>query len=403
MCRARESPADVPTIRGWAALGAALALGALWVAFGEEMLLAVGAFLLLAVALGTWYVRRRAPRVHTTRRITPTQLHDGDRAVVEITIASNRSLHEAQVEDVVHGLGAANFVADRVEANIPMIARYEVLCRPRGVYKVGPATVRVGDPLGLTESGGPSGKTDRLVVYPAIEHLDGLPLVRGQDPNMSTSRANFSQIGGEDFFTLREYQTGDDLRKVHWPSSAKRDVLMIRQLEMPWQSRALVLLDPRASSYPTGDAFEHAVRGAASAVRHLYQNGFSPTLWSGSAATNVASTEAYAMAMEELAVVQLSPTIDLRTMVSRMRRSGVSGGALVMVTGAPDDADLAVYRLLGRDFLRTIVMAVAQRQNEAILQFQRAGVITVLAAPGSRWALAWRDAMERAWSTATAG
>ncbi|HEX9854600.1 MAG TPA: DUF58 domain-containing protein [Acidimicrobiia bacterium] len=394
----------MPTIRGWAALGAALALGTLWVAFGEELLFAVAAFLLLAVALGTWYVRRRAPRVHTARRITPTQLHDGDRAVVEITIASNRSLHEAQVEDVVHGLGAANFVAGRVEANVPMIARYEVLCRPRGVYKVGPANVRVGDPLGLTESGGPSGRTDRLVVYPAVENLDGLPLVRGQDPNMSTSRANFSQMGGEDFFTLREYQRGDDLRRVHWPSSAKRDELMIRQLEMPWQSRALVLLDPRTSSYPTADAFEHAVRGAASAVRHLYQNGFSPTLWTGSTgATNVASTEAYGMAMEELAVVQTTQAIDLRTMVARMRRTGLSGGALVMVSGAPDDAELAVYRLLGRDFLRTIVMAVAQRQNEAILQFQRAGVITVLTAPGSRWAPAWREAMERSWSTATAG
>ncbi len=68
---------------------------------------------------------------------------------------------------------------------------------------------------------------------------------------MATARTRFSQTGGEDFFTLRDYEDGDDLRKVHWPSSAKRDRLMIRQLEMPWQSRALIVLDTEVANYPT--------------------------------------------------------------------------------------------------------------------------------------------------------
>jgi hypothetical protein len=107
--------------------------------------------------------------------------------------------------------------------------------------------------------------------------------------------------------------------------------------------------------------------------------------------------------MEELATVQAAPDIDLRSLVARMRRSGLAGGALVMVTGAPDEADLEVFRTLGRDYLRTVVMSVAQRENEAILQLKRAGAISVLAGVGSSWAPIWREAMERAWSTATAG
>ena len=151
----------------------------------------------------------------------------------------------------------------------------------------------------MAESGGTAGRADRLVVYPAVEELAGLPIVRGQDPTVNTSRANFSQTGGEDFFTLREYQQGDDLRKVHWPSSAKRDELMIRQLEMPWQSRALVLLDPRQSAYPDSEAFEHAVRGVASAFRHLFRNGYTPTLWIGNGSgTVVGSSEGHGIAME---------------------------------------------------------------------------------------------------------
>ena len=89
----------MPTIRGWASLGAALALVLLWVGFGEQLLLGVAVFLLIAVGLGVLYVRRIAPRVGIGRRISPHQVHDGDRAIVEVTLIANRSIHAAFVED----------------------------------------------------------------------------------------------------------------------------------------------------------------------------------------------------------------------------------------------------------------------------------------------------------------
>jgi len=394
----------MPTLRGWAALGAALALGLLWVGFGEQLMLALSVFLLLAVAAGSLYVRRAGLNVELSRMVAPVQVHDGDRAIVEVTMVSSRRLHEAVVEDTVHGLGAATFIASRVKQDVPMIARYEVLCRPRGIYKLGPATIRVHDPFDLAEFAVVAGRPDRLVVYPQVEQLDGLPSVRGQDPNMNMASANFSLTGGEDFFTLREYQQGDDLRRVHWPSSARRDKLMIKQLEMPWQSRALVLLDPRSLSYQTPDSFEHAVRGAASAMTHLFKNGFSPTVWLGGAeATVVSSSQAYTTAMEQLATVAPSRGVDLKAAVARMRRSGMAGGAMVLVAGTPDDSHLAIYKMLGRDYVRTLLMSVTNRPNDAIMKFQAAGAVTVLSSSTARWAPAWREAMERAWSTATAG
>lgn len=394
----------MPTTRGWAALGAGTALLVLWVALGEHLLLAVASFLLLAVGLGIAYVRFTAPRVSITRRLTPRQVHDGDRAIVEVTLTAGRRIYQVVVEDEVHGLGSAHFVADRVEPSDPMIARYEILARPRGIYRVGPADVRVRDPLSLTESGGLAGSPDRLVVYPAVEDLDGLPLGRGQDPMVNTSRASFANRGGEDFFTLREYQQGDDLRKVHWPSSAKRDELMIRQLEMPWQSRALVLLDPRRAGHPSTESYEQAVRGAASVLRHLFGNGYTPTLWAGRGnGTVVGSQEAYALAMEELAVVQPGDDIDLPMTVAKLRKSGMAGGVLVLVSGPPDEAVLGAYRIIGRDFYRTVVMSVGDRTGEAILQFARGGASTAVAPATGSWAHAWREAMERAWSTASAG
>jgi uncharacterized protein (DUF58 family) len=392
----------MPTTRGWAALGAGVALIVLWVAFGERLMLGVGLFLIIAVAGGVLYVRSTVPRVGVGRRLTPFQVHDGDRAVVEVSLSASRRIPQAIVLDEVQGLGTARFVADRVEPYSPMKARYEVLCRPRGIYAVGPAVVQVRDPLALTEAGGTAGKIDRLVVYPAVEDLDGLPLGRGHDPTVNTSKASFSQTGGEDFFTLREYQLGDDLRKVHWPSSAKHGELMIRQLEMPWQSRALVFLDPRQSAYADAEAFEHAVRGAASAFRHLFRNGYLPTLWAGNGAgTVIGTTEGYGVAMEELASVRTAAVLDLRSALTRIRRRGVAGGVLVVVTGIPDDGVLAAFRTLGTDFYRTIVMSVVG--DEVLVPFARAGATTVASGPTERWAPAWRVGMERSWSTATAG
>jgi len=394
----------MPTIRGWAALGAALALAVLWVGFGEAMLLGVAAFLSLGVALGSIYVRRSVPRVAARRAITPIQVHDGDRAVVELEISTSKRVAQIVVEDTVHGLGSARFFADRVRAHNPVVARYEVLSRPRGIYRVGPAIVTVRDPLAMAESGGTTGRVDRLVVYPSVEDLSGLPIVRGHDPTVHRARSSFSPTGGDDFYTLREYEQGDDLRRVHWPSSAKRDTLMIKQLETPWQSRALVLLNPRTSSYSTAESFEHAVRGAASAMRHLFSNGFNPTMWMGDyPGTTVTTPDTYAMAMESLAAAGTRQMLSLPAMVDRLMRGGVTGGALVLVTGEPDHEDVAAHGILGKDYLRTIVMSVAHGENEAILNMQRVGAIPVVASPGASWAPAWREAMEQAWSTATAG
>ena len=348
-------------------------------------------------------LRLPRPRVGVQRRISPIQVHEGDRVLVEISLMSPRSLRHVAVTDDVVGLGSAHFLAERIDADEPLVARYEVLCRPRGIYAVGPASVVVQDPLALVEQGGPVGTADRLVVYPTVEALEGLPLVRGQDPSVQATRANFAHSGGDDFFTLREYQQGDDLRRVHWPSSAKHDDLMIRQLEMPWQSRALVLLDHRVTGYGDPADFEQAVRGAASVTHHLYRNGFGPVLWAGSGNAAVRNADAYHLAMETLAIITTEPDIDLQRQVARLRRGGVSGGALIMVTGRPDEANLAAYRLLSRDFLRTVVMAVTQMPDEAILQFKRAGALTVVTGHDTRWAPAWREAMERSWSTATAG
>jgi uncharacterized protein (DUF58 family) len=265
---------------------------------------------------------------------------------------------------------------------------------------VGPTNVKASDPLGLAEVIAGSGQVDRIVVYPAVEELNGFPIIRGQDPAMQASRPEHARRGGEDFYTLREYQRGDDLRRVHWPSSAKTDELMIRQLETPWQSRALVLLDVRASGYESQEGFEKAVSGAATIVTHLIGSGFDADLWAGDAEPIDASR--YGPAMERLALVQPDPTIDLVAVASRIRQKG-GGGALVIVTGVADRSLLNVQQLLAGDYPTTVLMSASASTSQTLVGFHRMGVTTVSVAPDQPWAPAWITAMRSSWTAASVG
>ncbi|HSO49111.1 MAG TPA: DUF58 domain-containing protein, partial [Acidimicrobiia bacterium] len=306
----------MPTLRGWALSGAGLALILLWYALGETELLLTGLFLLVAQLVAVVYVRTRRPNLDINRRLGSSTVHDGETTTITLLVEnlSRRPIGYLTVDDDVNRLGVATFEVARLKKKESTTATYRVTCRPRGVYRVGPTTVTATDPLGLAETSAGIGPVDRIVVYPAVEELSGFPMSRGQDPAMQASRPDHSTRGGEDFYTLREYQRGDDLRRVHWPSSARTDVLMIRQLETPWQSRALVLLDVRSGSYESQDAFEKAVSGAATIVTHLVGAGFDADLWAGDAEPIDASR--YTTAMERLALVQPDPAIDIEAVAA---------------------------------------------------------------------------------------
>jgi uncharacterized protein (DUF58 family) len=392
----------MPTLRGWAFSGAGLALIALWYALGDIELLLAALFLLIAEVAAIVLVRTRRSQLEVNRRLGSATVHDGDTTSVTLLIEnqSRRAVGNISIEDDVNQLGVASFEVARLRKGESTTATYRVTCRPRGVYRVGPTIVSTSDSLGLAETRAPIGPVDRIVVYPALEDLSGFPIVRGQDPAMQASRPEHSRRGGEDFYTLREYQRGDDLRRVHWPSSAKTDELMIRQLETPWQSRALVLLDVRDSSYESKEAFEKAVSGAATIVTHLVSSGFDADLWAGDADPIDASR--YGSAMERLALVQPDPAIDIQAVATRIRQKG-GGGALVIITGIADRSLLSVQQLLARDYPTTVLMTVSSSTSHTLVGFHRFGVATVSIEPDQPWAPAWVTTMRTAWTTASVG
>ena len=167
----------------------------------------------------------------------------GDQASVTVQLTNTdrrRPLRNVVLEDTVSNLGSAQFASRKAQAQVKTVtATYQILCRPRGIYTVGPASITVQDPSangdGLVRH---RGRRPSSLSIRSIEDLERVPRRPWARPDGACPRVQSSAIRAvKDFFTLREYQLGDNLRRVHWRSSAKRDRLMIRQLETPWQAR----------------------------------------------------------------------------------------------------------------------------------------------------------------------
>ena len=359
----------MPTLRGWVLLGAGLALIILWWVFGDPELLLTGIFFVVAELAAIGYVLRHDPQLDMGRRLGSTTVHNGDTTTVTLVLRNRRRrpLRHLSIHDEVESLGMAR--------------------------------ATTSDPLRLAELSAPDGPIDRLVVYPTVEELTGFPVIRGRDPAISASRPEHSQRGGEDFYTLREYQRGDDMRRIHWPYTAKTDELMIRQLETPWQSRALVLLDVRPSVYESADAFEMAVSGAASVVTHLVKSGFDADLWAGD--PEPIDVSRYSAAMERLALVEPNDEIDIEAVAGRIRQKG-GGGALVLVTGVADRSLLTVQQLLSNQYRATLLMGASSTTSQTLVGFHRLGVATVTVDPTGEWASAWLSATRSSWTAVSA-
>lgn len=185
------------------------------------------------------------------------------------------------------------------------------------------------------------------------------------------------------------------MRRVHWPSSAKTDELMIRQLETPLRSRALVLLDVRAGAYESSDAFEKAVSGAASVLTHLVGAGFDCDLWAGT--PNPVDASNYTAAMERLALVAPTPDIDIEAAAARFSVAG-GGGALILICGNADRALLSVSRLLAAQYSTTVLMAASSTGSQTLPGFQHIGATMIGIDPDELWAGAWLAAMRSSWN-----
>jgi len=269
------TPAQRPalTARGRGLLAAAGALLVTAWLFGSAELAGLGAAAAAAVGAAAVVVRRAPATYRAERWLAPARVGVGATASARLRFTNVGSRPTAGTAVATDGLGNGS-ARCRVPALGPGAvaeAAYELPTERRGVIAVGPLAIGFGDPLGLAERRVEVTGAGRLVVHPRIHPVLALPGSSTREARHgSTHPARAPQ--GDDFFALREYEMGDDLRRVHWRSTARLGELMLRQDELRFGEVATVLLDTRARAH-RGDSFERALEVAASVAAALVDDG----------------------------------------------------------------------------------------------------------------------------------
>ncbi len=256
------------TRRGWAALAASatLALAGRLLGLGELYGLA-GAGLGLVVA-GLIVTRRRGEAVTLRRKITPARVHVDSPWRVEVTATNagtQRSPLLAVSTNFAGGQRYARFGLAPLSPGASVDAAFRLPTDRRGVFMLGPLVVERSDIFGLVVRRSQALSEVKLTVYPRIDTITSLDGVGVADPLSEMHGPRRVGASGGDFYTLVEYEQGDDLRRVHWPSVARTGELMIRQDETPWRGRTTVIVDLRASVHDE-ESFEDALSAAASVI-----------------------------------------------------------------------------------------------------------------------------------------
>ena len=91
--------------------------------------------------------------------------------------------------------------------------------------------------------------TEEVIVFPRVHEIMSLPETGGDELDRDMPRAHGRLDPGGEFLNLRDYEPGDDLRRVHWRSTARRQRLMVRQNEARRRTPVLVMLDVRPGSH----------------------------------------------------------------------------------------------------------------------------------------------------------
>ncbi len=331
------------TTRGTSFLAAGFAAAIAGYLLGERALLCVGVALVALPLLTVIAARRAHYRLTCTRLISPRRIPAGGTAQVTLRLHNISRLPTGLMlaEDAIpYALGTRpRYVLDKIERNGSRELSYSLRSDLRGKFEVGPLQLRVADSFGLVEiSRSFSGRTD-FVVTPRVYPLARTMISRAW-AGEGEGRSRLTAAAGEDDVIPRAYRDGDDLRRVHWRSTARYGELMVRREEQRWRNRATVLLDSRSSAHMgsgPSSSFELAVSAAASVGVHLAQEGLTGQLITHEGTSLGAGMAFEDMLLDALAVIKPSKAYDLSGGIKALRTS--SAGVIIAVTGRLSESE----------------------------------------------------------------
>lgn len=280
----------------------------------------------------------------------------------------------------------------------------------RGRYRLGPLRAKLVDPFGLAEIAATVAGPTSVVVFPHIERLHEAapPEARG---GMGRSALHRLASSGEEFYAVRPWEDGDDLRKIHWRSSARAGELMIRQDEIRPFPHATILVDSRPEAHAVAapsSSLEYSISAAASVIWELSRQGFALRLATSDGGPGGArwGREAADPLLSALATAGSAPDPSLSPVLRRVASGPGASGALLAIMGPPSSDVIAPMVRMRRAYAWCGIVLVDtasfsrpsareraaydQRLAEAERNLTRAGWRVMIAGASDRFGDVWQ-------------
>lgn len=378
----------MPTRAGWALLGAvavAVITGRTLALVELYVLAGIGA---AAVVLALAQVRRRPPRLTVERVVRPRKVHLGDPCTVQLRVGNpgRRRTPLVTLVDPIGATSGARMVLAPLDPGEERTAAYRLPTHRRGVQQIGPLQMVRTDPLGLSSRRHRLADPLNLTVLPAVQPLGGRAPGSGRDdPLAGEARPAPGRDGDDDFASLRPYVVGDDLRRVHWPTTARTGDLTVRLDDPPWQGQLTVVLDARAD-HIDAERFEVAVSLAASLLHAVAEQGDRARLvvTDGTDTGALDARTAHDLFLEHLAVVARHPGLTLPP-----EPATAASGERVVVSGSFAGVDLVRTRPARPGGPASRVVVVAAPASPEPPRGPGDGVELIVVHPGEPFAAAW--------------
>ena len=340
--------------------------------------------------IGIVLARRRRP-VDAVRSELPRRARVGQVLPVELTLTTKSRISAFTVqEELPPHLGRT------VVVPVPLLSpgqelkhRFELTPLLRGVYKVGPLTAEFSDPMGLAKRRQVLLAPIDLVVHPKVDEVLDRPLTRAfEDPPLRPPNSRPWPEGFE-FYGMRDYVAGDDIRRVVWSAFARTDKLLVREFEQGISDRIAIVIDTDQEWHSTGepsDTFETAVSVAASVgVRHI-KDGFSVRLFANGTELGgqFRGPRARLPFLDQLAALNRGEE-PLANAVERIARSGRRDAHVVIITSNFDSKSAARANLLINSGASITVCAVLWDESDPLTtrRAREVGAQLVQVKPGS--------------------
>jgi len=372
------------TAAGRSTLAVGLVIIVAGLAAGYQALTSMGATLVGAVVIALLLVTRRAD-ITSTRKVRPERVASGDEARTELTV-TNRGRHAIGAGTMQERIGDRHVAIELppLEPGESVVIDHALPTDRRGVFTIGPLIVNRGDPMGLAQRGDRSSQQSRLIVHPKTHPVTPFPV--GLRRDMEGIPSGEGAEGGVTFSSLREYVPGDDLRLVHWRSSAHVGELMVRRNIDVHRPRTSVILDVSQGVY-SEESFEDAIRSVASIVQAAITRRFPFTLHTTDGAV-IDDRSPQLAVMDFLAEIEW--TTDPKSSIGRAALEasrGPTGLSCATITGRAGAEALESLGPLRHRFDQLTMVRMGSSESSQV--YKIGGAVLINAATSIDFANAW--------------